>query len=51
MLVACGQKGPLVLPDSPDARGRATLPQTLNPWHTPAAAAGAPAPSSSEPRR
>jgi len=37
LLLACGQKGPLVLPDSPEARGRATLPQTLNPWHTPAA--------------
>jgi len=45
LLSACGQKGPLVLPDSPDAQGRATLPQTLNPWHTPAAAAGAPAPT------
>jgi len=31
MLVGCGQKGPLVLPNTPESQGRATLPQTLNP--------------------
>ena len=36
LLSGCGQKGALVLPDSPESKGRATLPQTLNPWHTPA---------------
>ncbi len=36
LLSACGQKGPLVLPNAPESVGRATLPQTLNPWHTPA---------------
>jgi len=29
LLGACGQKGPLYLPESPAAAGRATLPQTL----------------------
>ncbi len=33
-LSACGQKGPLKLPDTPASAGRATLPQSLNPWHT-----------------
>ncbi|MDP4622079.1 MAG: lipoprotein [Hydrogenophaga sp.] len=33
MLTACGQTGPLFLPDTPMAKGRATLPQALNPWH------------------
>ncbi|PUE12117.1 lipoprotein [Limnohabitans sp. T6-20] len=32
MLAACGQKGPLVLPSTPESAGRATLPQTLSPW-------------------
>ena len=48
MLVGCGQKGPLVLPTSPESQGRATLPQTLNPWHRPATAAQ---PAASEPTR
>jgi predicted small lipoprotein YifL len=44
MLGGCGQKGDLYLPDSPESRARATLPQSLNPWHTPAApASGSPA--------
>jgi predicted small lipoprotein YifL len=34
VLSACGQKGPLKLPDTPASAGRATLPQSLNPWHT-----------------
>jgi len=52
MLAGCGQKGPLVLPDSPASKGRATLPQTLNPWHkTPAAPAAPAAPGASEPAR
>lgn len=38
MLGACGQKGPLVLPGTPESQNRATLPQTLNPWHRPAPA-------------
>jgi predicted small lipoprotein YifL len=29
VLSACGQKGPLTLPDTPAARQRATLPQTV----------------------
>ncbi|MBS7808411.1 lipoprotein [Variovorax sp. PCZ-1] len=28
---ACGQKGPLTLPQEPAAQNRATLPQVLNP--------------------
>ncbi|PUE52026.1 LPS translocon maturation chaperone LptM [Limnohabitans parvus] len=32
MLTACGQKGPLVLPSTPESVGRATLPQTLKLW-------------------
>ncbi|MFG5776096.1 lipoprotein [Comamonas sp. J-3] len=31
VLVACGQKGPLYLPQDPAAANRATLPQTLDP--------------------
>ncbi len=31
LLVACGQRGPLYLPQSPAAAQRATLPQTLLP--------------------
>jgi predicted small lipoprotein YifL len=34
MLSACGQKGPLVLPSTPESTGRATLPQTLSPWRS-----------------
>ena len=53
MLPGCGLKGPLFLPDTPESQGRATLPQTLNPWHkhsstTPAAV---PAGTASEPTR
>ncbi|PUE34370.1 lipoprotein [Limnohabitans sp. Jir72] len=32
-LCACGQKGALKLPDTPASAGRATLPQSINPWH------------------
>ncbi|WP_396430530.1 lipoprotein [Limnohabitans sp.] len=32
MLGACGQKGPLFLPNTPESAGRATLPKTLKPW-------------------
>ncbi len=32
ILTACGQKGPLVLPGTPESAGRATLTQTLTPW-------------------
>ncbi len=46
MLAACGQKGALYLPDTPEAQGRATLPQTLNPWHKPAQTAPATPPAS-----
>ncbi|WP_291942205.1 lipoprotein [Limnohabitans sp.] len=46
VLSACGQRGPLVLPTTPASAGRATLPQTLNPFRTPApAASSAPGPS------
>ena len=31
VLAACGQKGPLYLPQEPAAANRATLPQTLDP--------------------
>jgi len=52
MLAGCGQKGPLVLPTSPESQGRATLPQTLNPWHkTPAAPTAPAAGAASEPAR
>ncbi len=50
MLAGCGQKGPLVLPQTPDSQGRATLPQTLNPWPKPVAAPAA-RPATSEPAR
>jgi predicted small lipoprotein YifL len=49
MLAGCGQKGPLVLPNTPESQGRATLPQTLNPWQKPAVPAARPA--ASEPAR
>ena len=32
ILTGCGQKSALYLPDSPESQGRATLPQSLNPW-------------------
>jgi predicted small lipoprotein YifL len=32
MLSACGQKGPLFLPTTPESAGRATLPETLKVW-------------------
>ena len=51
MLAGCGQKGPLVLPTTPQAQGRATLPQTLNPWHKPAPPATTARPAASEPVR
>lgn len=35
MLSACGQTGPLYLPDTAASANRATLTQTLNPWRTP----------------
>jgi predicted small lipoprotein YifL len=31
VLAACGQKGALYLPTNPEAKGRATLPQTVRP--------------------
>jgi predicted small lipoprotein YifL len=34
MLTACGQKGPLFSPNTPESAGRATLPQALTPWRT-----------------
>ncbi len=37
VLSGCGQKGPLYTPDTPASAHRATLPQSLNPWHQPAA--------------
>ncbi|PIT81443.1 lipoprotein [Limnohabitans sp. 15K] len=46
MLTACGQKGPLFSPTTPESAGRATLPQTLNPWRVqdgPATPSGTPA--------
>jgi predicted small lipoprotein YifL len=52
-LSACGQKGPLKMPNTPASAGRATLPQSLNPWHSPAlreqgaAPSGKPAPDTS----
>ncbi len=53
MQSGCGQKGPLYLPDTPESRGRATLPQTLNPWrpHTSTSPTTAPAGEASEPTR
>ncbi len=46
-LTACGQRGPLFLPDGPEARQRATLPETLDPTRdTPP-----PLPSSATPGR
>jgi predicted small lipoprotein YifL len=45
-LSACGQKGALKLPDTPASAGRATLTQSLNPWHTAPQRPGNPAASS-----
>ena len=42
-LTACGQKGALYKPTAPEAKGRATLPQSIRP--TPDAAVEAPAPA------
>jgi len=62
-LVGCGQKGALYLPTAPEAKGRATLPQTVrpgfgdgatpaaNPASAPAAAASAAATAASGPAR
>ncbi|MBM3387340.1 MAG: hypothetical protein FJY36_06710 [Betaproteobacteria bacterium] len=53
MLSGCGQKGALVLPNTPESQGRATLTQTLNPWHkpNPSTPPAAPAGAASEPVR
>jgi predicted small lipoprotein YifL len=32
MLSACGAKGALYMPNTPESQDRATLPQSLNPW-------------------
>jgi predicted small lipoprotein YifL len=32
MLNACGQKGPLISPSTPESAGRASLTETLTPW-------------------
>ena len=46
VLSACGQRGPLVLPTTPASAGRATLPQTLDPFRKPPhGSSNAPAPS------
>ncbi|ART52901.1 hypothetical protein CBP34_16210 [Acidovorax carolinensis] len=44
-LVGCGQRGPLYLPGAPEARQRATLPETLSPvlMTTPASTPTSPA--------
>ncbi|ART49337.1 LPS translocon maturation chaperone LptM [Acidovorax carolinensis] len=44
-LVGCGQRGPLYLPGAPEARQRATLPETLSPMlmTTPAPTSTSPA--------
>ncbi|MBM3397614.1 MAG: hypothetical protein FJY28_03145 [Betaproteobacteria bacterium] len=49
VLSACGQKGPLTIPDTPASAHRATLPQTLNPWHQPSAGQPARRPSEATP--
>ncbi len=53
MLVGCGHKGALTLPTTPESQGRATLPQTLNPWRKPVpnTPSAAPAGAASEPAR
>jgi len=45
-LAACGQKGNLYLPTGADAVGRASLPQTLNPFRSGEAAAAPTRPAS-----
>lgn len=45
VLAACGQKGPLFKPTTPEARDRATLPQTIRPVMPDAAPSPAPAAS------
>jgi predicted small lipoprotein YifL len=47
-LSACGQKGPLKLPDTPASVGRATLPQSLNPWRAAPQRVSRPEPQPSE---
>ena len=44
MLAACGQRGPLFLPNDPASAGRATLPEIIRPAavNTPASPASAP---------
>ncbi|PIT74098.1 lipoprotein [Limnohabitans sp. G3-2] len=57
MLSACGQKGALFLPSTPESLGRATLPQTLKMWPAPTesvppaqpAPGASPGPSASSP--
>lgn len=46
-LAACGQKGPLQIPDTPAAAQRATLPQTVLGGSKPAAGAAPSTPSRS----
>lgn len=48
-LAACGQKGPLVLPEGAAAAGRASLPQTLAPSTAVSPRASASAPGTSTP--
>lgn len=53
LLAACGQKGPLYIPDTPAARQRATLPQTVygvSGTRHPAAAADQQAPAAPDTR-
>ncbi|MFZ3125479.1 MAG: lipoprotein [Acidovorax sp.] len=45
-LAGCGQRGPLYLPGAPEARQRATLPETLSPAKTAPAPAAATPPAS-----
>ncbi|PUE20957.1 hypothetical protein B9Z48_00425 [Limnohabitans sp. WS1] len=49
VLSACGQKGPLFLPTAPESAGRASLPQSLNPWHTVTPGPSGQAPATSSP--
>lgn len=42
-LAGCGQRGPLYLPQGPEAAQRATLPQTLDPLREPPQAPARPA--------
>ncbi|WP_090043713.1 lipoprotein [Limnohabitans sp. 2KL-27] len=45
MLSACGQKGGLFLPNTPESAGRATLHETLKLWPTQTAPAQVPGPA------